>query len=265
MKRILKFLARLYPLSWRKRYGAEYEALLEDASPKARDMFDVVQGAVQMQITNRTLLSVVSWSALIGMLAAIAISFAMHERYVSRTLISITATDVPSAGHALDVELSSVKDDLLSADSLSRIIQQDNLYPRERTRVPIEEVIQQMRRDINIRPVRVRNDDRPVLHRKDERAFVLDFSYPDGHMAQRVDSQLASLFAESGVRNRMNHPAEASDPHVTFSVDEPATPASVPDFPKRGEFAVGGLLAGLISGFISAILLRSDKANAANV
>jgi hypothetical protein len=33
MKRILKMLARLYPLSWRGRYGVEYEALLDDATP----------------------------------------------------------------------------------------------------------------------------------------------------------------------------------------------------------------------------------------
>jgi hypothetical protein len=45
MKRIMRFLVRLYPSSWRKRYGAEFDALLEDAMPTARDTFDLFWGA----------------------------------------------------------------------------------------------------------------------------------------------------------------------------------------------------------------------------
>ena len=42
MKRILKFLARLYPSGWHNRYGAELDALLEDGKPRTRDAFDVL-------------------------------------------------------------------------------------------------------------------------------------------------------------------------------------------------------------------------------
>lgn len=49
MKRIMKFLARLYPSTWRTRYGAEYEALLDDATPRPRDAFDVAWVAVKLQ------------------------------------------------------------------------------------------------------------------------------------------------------------------------------------------------------------------------
>ena len=38
MKRILKWLARLYPSAWRNRYGAEYEALLEQTQRRTRAM-----------------------------------------------------------------------------------------------------------------------------------------------------------------------------------------------------------------------------------
>jgi hypothetical protein len=96
-------------------------------------------------------------------------------------------------------------------------------------------------------------------------AFALDFSYPDRRIAQNVDSQLASLFAESSVRNRMIHPTEAADTQVSFSVNAPATLGSVPASPKRGEFAVVGLLAGVLCGFVSATLLRSHKSNTASV
>ena len=51
MKRILKWLAQLYPAAWRARYGAEYEALLEEREPRVRDVVDVAWGAMKMQMT----------------------------------------------------------------------------------------------------------------------------------------------------------------------------------------------------------------------
>jgi hypothetical protein len=52
MKQILKLLARLYPAEWRRRYGAEYEALLEAHEPRVRDAFDVLWSAMKMQATS---------------------------------------------------------------------------------------------------------------------------------------------------------------------------------------------------------------------
>jgi len=55
MKRAMKLLARLYPSSWRERYGAEFEALLEDTNPSAWDAIDVLWGALKMQLTGITI------------------------------------------------------------------------------------------------------------------------------------------------------------------------------------------------------------------
>jgi hypothetical protein len=51
MKRVMRFLVRLYPLSWRNRYGVEFDALLEDATLTARDTFDIFWGGLKMQMT----------------------------------------------------------------------------------------------------------------------------------------------------------------------------------------------------------------------
>ena len=50
MKRIMRFLARLYPSGWRERYGAEFGALLEDATPSAHNAYDILWGAFKMQL-----------------------------------------------------------------------------------------------------------------------------------------------------------------------------------------------------------------------
>ena len=52
MKRTLKFLARLYPSSWRNRYSDEFEALLDDISPTFGDVCDVLGGVLQARMTT---------------------------------------------------------------------------------------------------------------------------------------------------------------------------------------------------------------------
>lgn len=52
MKRALKFLARLYPARWRDRYGAEFDALLDDISPNFRDLGDVLGDVLRVRMTS---------------------------------------------------------------------------------------------------------------------------------------------------------------------------------------------------------------------
>jgi len=68
MKRILKWLAQLYPAAWRARYGAEYEALLEEREPRVRDVVDVAWGAMKMQMTAWGSARIVLGCALAGVL-----------------------------------------------------------------------------------------------------------------------------------------------------------------------------------------------------
>lgn len=46
MKRLARWLARLYPRQWRARYGAEFDALLEDMNLTWRDVFGVALAAL---------------------------------------------------------------------------------------------------------------------------------------------------------------------------------------------------------------------------
>jgi hypothetical protein len=55
MRRAIQFMLRLYPAPWRERYRGEFEALLEQMRPGWRDVFDVLRGAVKMQIVGSIL------------------------------------------------------------------------------------------------------------------------------------------------------------------------------------------------------------------
>jgi len=52
MKRLIRLASWLYPTSWRRRYGREFEALLDEVKPGSRQLIDVLKGAISMQIRS---------------------------------------------------------------------------------------------------------------------------------------------------------------------------------------------------------------------
>src|SRR5688500_4593062 len=50
MRRLIDFLAKLYPSWWRERYGAEFDALVKDQAATMRTAINVLSGALLMQI-----------------------------------------------------------------------------------------------------------------------------------------------------------------------------------------------------------------------
>ena len=75
MKRLIQFVARLYPKSWRERYGSEFAALLEEVNPDWRTSVDILRGALEMQITIWSFNKILLAAGLAGALAAFAASF----------------------------------------------------------------------------------------------------------------------------------------------------------------------------------------------
>jgi hypothetical protein len=54
MRRAIQLAATLYPQAVRKRYGLEFDALLEDYNPGWREFSDVLRGALKMRMANAT-------------------------------------------------------------------------------------------------------------------------------------------------------------------------------------------------------------------
>jgi uncharacterized protein involved in exopolysaccharide biosynthesis len=279
MKLILKLLARLYPAEWRRRYGAEYEALIEDAQPRVKDGFDVFLGAMRMWVTSRSFARIVVPCALAGTLLAVGISFAKPARYRSQTVITVdTDSRVPT-----DDRLRGLVQGAFPASFLGDLIQKEDLYPRERARMPLRDVVNLMRKDIWMRPLQ-KSDGKPAM------AFVVGFSHPDAHVAQRVDEELSSQLVEASLRSRIKLASSttdflqeelraASDPaikariqsdlqqaeaaashvHGMFRVLNAANLPKTPEGLGRAAFGAVGALGGLIAGLIAAAVLGSRQ------
>jgi hypothetical protein len=52
MRRLLRFLVTLYPHEWRRRYEAEFDALLESLPPSWSHVFNVAGGVVSMRMRS---------------------------------------------------------------------------------------------------------------------------------------------------------------------------------------------------------------------
>ena len=118
--------------------------------------------------------------------------------YRSETLIQVIPQQIPESivkspvTAKLDERLPSISEQILSRSRLERIITDFDLYPKERARQVMEDVIVRMRADIK----------GPTLVGKE--SFRLSYVSKDAVIAQKVTERLASLYIEENRRDRQD-------------------------------------------------------------
>jgi len=66
MRTLIRWAARLYPATWRNRYSAEFDALLDDISPSLVDLCDVIGDVLRVRATTSLDACLVSASAAVS-------------------------------------------------------------------------------------------------------------------------------------------------------------------------------------------------------
>ena len=252
MKRWIRWSASLYPAKWRGRYGPEFDALLDDADLHWRDLADVIRGAAIVQMT--TCMSYWKIAALAGIAGAIlagGISFAIPNQYASAgaMLIQRNPDDKTSndAGRELATALQWARLKVLGRDNLIAMIQTFDLYQKERTRLPMEEVAEKMfrkhvRMDLYSRP----ND-------SSQQPFRIWFAYPDRFKVRPVVVQIMDEMRQQMTLN-------PGGP-VLKILEVPLAP-STPVSPNRLMIVTVGLIAGMMIGLISVKVWRRTSSYA---
>jgi polysaccharide chain length determinant protein (PEP-CTERM system associated) len=134
--------------------------------------------------------------------ATVVVSMFLPNRYRASTQIMIVPQRVPenfvrpTVTADLNERLNMISQQILSRTRLERIVQEFNLYERERKQMIMEDVIERMRRDISI------NIAKPRTRRQDINNFSVAFDANDGRTAMRVTERLASLFVQENVEDR---------------------------------------------------------------
>jgi hypothetical protein len=233
MKNLARYLIRLYPATWRERYGEEFEALLDDSASGWPVIFDLLKGAIRMQLSLPTLPKLALMLSLAGLAAGLAISFMVTPRYVSEAGMAFEGS---AAGINFLEFLTQCQKEVLSRTSLKGIIQDPrlDLYPEERAGTPLEDVIETMRR----RNIMIRLNG----HGPGRLSSRIDFSYRDPVKAQHTVQALLVRFQDAN----LHLPAP-----VNLSVVDPPSLPSKAAFPDRWIF----MAIGFGTGFIAALLI----------
>jgi len=248
MNNLTKFASKLYPRWWRERYGDEFAALLEDARPGLGGTLDVLKGALTMQLSTFSVKRTLLIGAAAGLAIGLAVTFFLAPQFASRAIVSIASTN-PAASNRDTVDaINELSQSVLSRPALLGLIRKLNLYVSERNKMPSEEVLETMKRNIRISASPAITGGRSVP------AFELSFSYPDRVAAQKVVNALASGFIDANVLSR----TPENPGNVILELKEIATPGS-PITPARGPFALAGMAAGLLLSGLAALILSHRK------
>jgi polysaccharide chain length determinant protein (PEP-CTERM system associated) len=127
--------------------------------------------------------------------AVAAWSYKLPDRYRSETVILVVPQRVPESyvrstvTTRIEDRLQSLSQQIMSRTRLERIIQDFNLYEKERKTGIMEDIVERMRRDINLQVVR--GD-----------AFRIDYEGDSPRTVMKVTERLASLFIEESLRDR---------------------------------------------------------------
>jgi polysaccharide chain length determinant protein (PEP-CTERM system associated) len=136
--------------------------------------------------------------------AAVAIGARLPKKFKSDTLIMLVPQRIPdsyvkSAGSdSLDDRVATLNDQLLSRSRLERIILDLNLYVGLRKTLPMEDVVERMRRDITLSTTQSKGGS------KESTSFRIEYVSNDSKIAQKTAERLASLFIEENMRDREN-------------------------------------------------------------
>jgi polysaccharide chain length determinant protein (PEP-CTERM system associated) len=137
-----------------------------------------------------------------ALVVAVVVAFLWPDTYISSAMIRVVPPTVPEryVENNINVEMSqrinAMAQTILSRGNLTNIINTFNLYQRERQRKPMEDVIEDMKKDIRIGQVATLTNQRGVS------AFTISFAYDNRIVAQKVTADLVSRFMAENTRDR---------------------------------------------------------------
>lgn len=136
----------------------------------------------------------------LGWLAVWGASWVLSPRYKSSTLIIVEQPTMPAdyvmpnVAENLQERLQSITQQIVSRSRLLHIVDELNLYPKEHPRLSPDDIVESMRKNIDIELVR--GADNRIS------AFNVYYTAADPVIAQRVTSKLTNLFINENLEVR---------------------------------------------------------------
>ena len=267
----LKWLVKLYPRQWRERYGEEFAGLLEDVKPGFGGVADVIWEAGKMRIASIDVRKLAGF-AFAGLVVSAVVAYRTPEKFASSAVVRLTAS-AEAEPEVVRAEAMRLQREVLSRTSLSNLVQQPelDLYRSERRRKPLEDVIEQMKKeDLGIRMLAPKPG-------STETVLALTYFGPDPartrllveKLVRRLvdDHQNTQRMTAVGLAEHTITDAEAKMAGLGSRIDvlDPPSLDKNPVYPNRMMMLFTGVVAGIGGFFVFAGMRRFWKRMAAGV
>jgi len=146
------------------------------------------------------------FSVLLILFGGSVISVVVPEKYISSTTILVVAQRVPEGyvrstiSTRVDERLFTIRQQVLSRTRLLAVMEELGLYKEERKKLPPEEVVERMRKSIDIQVASA--TDRGRRRDSSEDAFTLSVTNANPQLAMMTASRLASYFIDENLKSR---------------------------------------------------------------
>src|SRR2546423_13708679 len=147
-----------------------------------------------------------------GLVISCVVAFLLPNVYVSSATMRITPSQIPEAlvptvvTQQMTDRVMQMQQDILSRQGLGELITKLGLYKKDLDRKPLEDVIEQMHRDVKTYFVSV-----PMQGRQSAPAFSISFTYPDRTKAHDVVQALVSKFTEQNIFQQKQQTSTTGD------------------------------------------------------
>jgi polysaccharide chain length determinant protein (PEP-CTERM system associated) len=125
----------------------------------------------------------------------------IHEQSVSTKLVEPVLTE------ATNVRLASMQEQILSRTQLQSIIERLGLFPADRAKVHMEDLVQRLRKAIDVTPP----DSSLGGQSRQLPGFYINVTFDNPEIAQRVCSEITNKFMEQNVKYMNEKTKQAAD------------------------------------------------------
>jgi polysaccharide chain length determinant protein (PEP-CTERM system associated) len=172
------------------------------------------------------------WYIIIPLVCSMVISFGVYKYlpkvYKSTTLILVQPQSVPESyvrstiTDPVSNRLNTISQEILSRTRLEKVIQEFNLYADLRKKVPVEEVVEIMRKGIEVQIGPLGSARSRSRNEEIQSTFSISFESEEPITVMMVTNKLASLFIEENLKVRESRAEGTSDFLVRelFSMEE---------------------------------------------
>lgn len=140
-----------------------------------------------------------------GLVLGVIVAYLWPDSYLASGLIRVVPPKVPSQlvptnlTEAMVQKVAGIQQTITSRPVLTNVIQTYNLYPDERKREPMEDIIEQMRLDIKVGQLRTAG-----RGMSGGSVFSVSYSYSDKRLATQVCNDIITRFIDESTRSRSN-------------------------------------------------------------